>query len=126
MKLHGFRKTERMVSTTDIEQLFLSGSRSLSVFPVRAVFRLVDSGVEPLMILTSVSKRHFHYAVNRNRAKRQMREAFRLHKEILRTPLIEGGLRMHLALVWISDTPQSSEKVTESIVRLLELIAERL
>jgi len=115
-----------MVSTSDIEQLFSSGSRSLSVFPIRAVFRQVDSGVEPLKVLISVSKRHFHYAVNRNRAKRQMREAFRLHKEILRIPLTENGLHMHLALVWMSDIPQNSAKVTESIVRLLELIAERL
>ncbi|MFA6820259.1 MAG: ribonuclease P protein component, partial [Bacteroidaceae bacterium] len=70
--------------------------------------------------------RHFHYAVNRNRAKRQMREAFRLHKEILRKPLIENGLRMHLAFVWMSDSPQSSAKVTESVIRLLKLVAERL
>lgn len=126
MMLHGFKKSERMVCTTDIERLFSSGSRSLSVFPVRAVFRQVDNGVEPLMVLISVSKRHFHYAVNRNRAKRQMREAFRLHKEVLREPLIENGLRMHLALIWMSDSPQSSAKVTESVVCLLKLIAERL
>ena len=38
---HTFPKTEHLCLQRDIEALFSAGSRSLSVFPVRAVFRSV-------------------------------------------------------------------------------------
>lgn len=126
MSEFGFNKKERMVSTIDIERLFSSGSRSLSIYPVRAVFRRTDGGEEPLMVLISVSKRHFKHAVDRNRAKRQMREAYRLHRQTLRGALTDKGQKMHLAFIWMADKPQPSAAVEKSIVHLLELISERL
>ena len=122
----GFNKAERMVSNRDIEKLFSSGSKSLSVFPLRVVFRRTDRGTEPLIILISVAKRRLHHAVDRNRAKRQIREAYRKHKEILRTPLVKDGKCVHMAFIWMSDTPQTTTEVEQGMIRLLQLLTERL
>ncbi len=75
-----FPKKEKLKSKKLIEQLFLEG-RSVSVFPLRLVYyntsfedkTNVKTGV-------SVSKKNFKNAVDRNRIKRLLREAYRLHK----------------------------------------------
>jgi ribonuclease P protein component len=126
MTLFGFKKSERMTSVKAIEQLFGGGSRSASAFPVRAVYRHSSETEEPVNVLISVSKRHFHHAVDRNRAKRQIREAYRLNKDILLKPLTEKQVQISLAFLWMADEPQPSAKVNQSICRLLQSIAQSL
>lgn len=120
-----FRKKERLVSKNDIEQLFTSGSRSFSVFPIRVVYRKVDEEDEFVKVLVSVSKRHFKHAVDRNCCKRQIREAYRLQKQILFPFLEENRLHLHIAFIWMSDNLDSFENVSKSINRLLHLIVEK-
>ncbi|MFD0990505.1 ribonuclease P protein component [Mariniflexile jejuense] len=77
-----FNQKEKLKSKKLIEKLFTEG-KSVSVFPLRLVYLptvfedgvLVKTGV-------SVSKRHFKTAVDRNRVKRLMREAYRLNKAV--------------------------------------------
>ena len=127
MPLHTFPKSERMVSTKDIELLFSSPeSQFLGGWPLRAVYRETDHGEEPLMVLISVSKRHLRHAVDRNRAKRQMREAYRLKKQILRGPLLESGRHFHVALIWLANGPQPSDQVHFAVQRIPQRIAPSL
>ena len=126
MPLNGFSKKEKMVSTREIEELFSSGSRSLSVYPVRAVFRCVSPREQRLTLLVSVSKRRFKHAVDRNRAKRQLRESFRLNKQVLLEKLEERNQHLSLAVIWMSDHLKSSATVSKSVELLLKMIGERL
>ena len=126
MTLFGFKKSERMTSIKTIEQLFGGGARSVSAFPVRAVYRCNPETEEPVNVLISVSKRHFHHAVDRNRAKRQIREAYRLNKDVLLKPLTEKQVQISLAFLWMADQPQPSAKVNQSICRLLQSITQSL
>ena len=83
-KLNGFCKEERLCSKKLIEELFSSGSKSVSVHPIRAVYRIGRySSDATVSVMMSVSKRHFHNAVDRNRVKRQLRESYRLQKSVL-------------------------------------------
>lgn len=76
-------------------------------------------------VLISVAKRHLHHAVDRNRAKRQIREAYRLQKHLL-TPQFSTLSQLptyHIAFIWLADTPQPSAKVHHSIHKLLAKIS---
>jgi ribonuclease P protein component len=64
-----------------IEELFSKQSSSFGVYPLRLVWikAPVPTTVPP-QVLISVSKRTFKRAVDRNRLKRLIREAYRLNK----------------------------------------------
>lgn len=131
MKAYGFPKPEHLSLQRDIDALFTEGNRSAVAFPVRAVWREVEwNGHGPrVKVLVSVSKRKFKHAVDRNRAKRQMREAYRLNKHILAHNLTESQTEnqadttaLHIGFIWLADKPQKSSKVQKRIITLLKNI----
>ena len=112
-----FRKSERLCSKKVIDALFASGNKSFSAFPLRVVYMERPEPVSQVLI--SVSKRHFKHAVDRNCVKRQIREAYRLNKDLLPT---EKGF--YIAFIWLSDETFSSQVVTNRIINLLTRIKE--
>ena len=124
MHQFSFPKKEHLTSKLDIEALFTSKNRALKSFPLRVVYKEVEEAPCSIMVLISVSKRHFKHAVDRNRAKRQIREAYRLHKHILLEPLLNLGKKVHVAFIWTSDRPIESPVITASMKKLLLEIAE--
>lgn len=113
-------KARHLYLRRDIQSLFMSGNPSSVSFPVRAVWKWTEGdGAEPYKVMVSVSKRHLRHAVDRNRAKRQMREAFRLNQKNLATLT---GQTLHLAFVWVSDTPHPTHKVVRAVQHLLNQI----
>lgn len=75
-----FNKKEKLKSQKLIEQLFAQG-QSVVAHPLRMVYIKTEFNT-PVKIKAgvSVSKRHFKKAVDRNRIKRLIREAYRLQK----------------------------------------------
>ncbi|MEH6536839.1 MAG: ribonuclease P protein component [Psychroserpens sp.] len=75
-----YPKKEKLKSQKLIEKLFSEG-KSIAVYPLRVVYLKTDFE-DNVQFKTgvSVSKRHFKKAVDRNRIKRLLREAYRLHK----------------------------------------------
>ena len=123
-----FSKRERIVSRKLIEQLFSKGSNhSISAFPIRIVYmeKEREKDEEPVQILVSVSKRHFKRAVKRNRVKRQIREAFRHHKQIL-AEKVPQDTSLAIAFIWLADELLDSRQVEKSVKRLLEKVAENI
>lgn len=118
-----FTKQERLVSRKRIDMLF-GGSRSVAAYPLRAVYINKErEGEAAAQLLISVPKKRFRHAVDRNRVKRQIREAYRKHKELLYDAL-PADEQVLLAFVWISDTHRPSAEVEHSVVKLLQRIAE--
>src|SRR5574344_2820787 len=95
-----FPKAEHLTSRREIEALFSKGSMAAYKFPLRAIFHISNSESVPVKVLISVSKRHFKHAVDRNRAKRQIREAYRLHKQVLWDTACAQGTSLHIAFLW--------------------------
>jgi len=80
-----FPKKERLTSKKTIDRLFTEG-KNFSAFPLVLKYELSSTAevVEPLVqIAISVPKRKVKFAVDRNRLKRQLREAYRLNKSQL-------------------------------------------
>lgn len=125
-----FCKQERMVSRQLIETLF-SGEHSASMarFPLRAVYMTIErpegAQTQPVQLLVSVSKKRFKHAVDRNRVKRQIREAYRHHKQLLGSALPDDK-QLLLALVWLTNEHKATSDVDDSVRRLMERISEKL
>lgn len=127
-------KDERLFSKKTIDALFQGGrSHSLSAFPLRVVYmRLDEAAGQPAdgtaataaqtrpQMLVSVPKRCFKHAVDRNRVKRQVREAYRRHKGLL------GGHAVALAFIWLDAALRPTAEVEAKVVNLLRRTAERL
>ncbi len=123
----GLSKQERVSSKRMIDRLFEgTGSRSLVSFPIRLVYmeteRTISNNAKAQMMV-SVPKRFFKRAVKRNRVKRQIREAYRHHKQLL--PEKEGRT-MILAFIWMDDQLQESSDVDKKVNKLLLRMSERL
>jgi len=126
---HGLKKNERICSRRLMDELFSGdGSKGVSVYPIRAVYMTKEQqqDMPPVMMMVSVSKRHFKRAVKRNRVKRQLREAYRLNKEILWNKATEKGCNIVVAFIWIADEIVSSAEVSSKMATLMRKIAERL
>lgn len=121
-------KEERICSKKLINELFTGNRRSMTAFPLRVVFMkrtIVDDQPRAAM-LVSVPKRYLKHAVDRNRVKRQVREAFRCNKSIITQNLTDDHEAVAMAFVWLTDEKFPSSEVENRMVRLLTRISESL
>ncbi|HAA12915.1 MAG TPA: ribonuclease P protein component [Cytophagales bacterium] len=94
-----FTKAERLKSRKLIKALFTE-SASFGLYPLRILYRLHPEPQEAsVQVVVSVSKRRFKRAVDRNRIKRQLREAYRHYKHPL-LPLVPSGHTLLLGIVY--------------------------
>ena len=128
---NSFPKSERLCSKKQLEELFASGVRPLSAFPIRliSVSRQLTGDEPRVQVLMSVSKRRFKHAVDRNRAKRQLRESWRLNRDILFSVLpdaLPADQALRMAFIWMADEPQPTALVERKMRSLLHRLAEQL
>ena len=96
-------------------------------FPVRVVYRSEEAAQQlapNTQVLISVPKRKLRHAVDRNRVKRQIREAYRLNKDLVGNDA-SSGMALLIAFVWLSDRVETSEIVASRIKALLKRISDR-
>lgn len=126
-KIFTLQKKERLNSKIIIEKLFSGGSKSLPAFPLRIVYMPIEEDDSPtLSILISVPKKKFKRAVKRNRVKRQIREAYRKNKFILKDVLDKENKKAAIAFIWLGNELYESSDIENKVVKLLQLTAEKL
>ncbi len=88
MSDYSFSKSEHLKSNKTIAALFEQGTSFVN-FPLRVVWMPIESSPDslmPLQVAFSVSKKSFKRAVDRNRIRRLLREAYRLQKHSFTIP----------------------------------------
>ena len=83
IKKYTYGKNEKLKRRKLINEIFTTGE-SFPSFPFRVFYKKMNfEGDAKAQVGVSVSKRNFKHAVDRNRIKRLMREAYRLNKHTL-------------------------------------------
>lgn len=113
-KRYTLGKHEKLKSKKAIDKLFTEG-KSFVQSPIRVVFIKNETDF-PNQVAFSVSKRNFKLAVDRNRIKRLMREAYRLNKYELNS---EG---FHVLFIYTNRKIKSFDRVSSSMKIILNTI----
>ena len=113
-----FGKQEKLKSKKLIEKLFTEGN-SVKRFPIRLVYLQTEHTTSfPVQAGFSVPKRNFKKAVNRNRIKRLLREAYRHEKNGLYKDLQEPYIFM---FTFIGKEEPTYFEVQQKIQKVLAL-----
>jgi ribonuclease P protein component len=123
-KRFGFGRKEKLKSRKQIEELFLNG-KSFSVFPLRVTYQFFASEETIVQVGVTAGKKYFKKAVDRNRIKRLVREAYRLQKNDLIETIKQKHLKGFLFFVYTDKTIASfstiKEVMTKALIRLQKL-----
>ncbi len=121
-----FNKEEHLCHKKDINELFTKGS---GLHTPGFVLKWKTSSRPqnyPLKLVISVPKRNFKKAVDRNRVKRLIREAFRHNKAALYQLLKEQGINIHAGIVYTGRSLPSQERANEKISLLLLQLKKKI
>lgn len=122
-----FSKDEKLKSRKAIEQLFATG-RSFSNFPFKVVWKGTENTVTGSQAGFTVSSKQFKKAVDRNRIKRLIREAYRLQKHELQQQLKSSNKSLAVFFIYVgNELPDYTfifEKTGKAIKHLIRLINE--
>ena len=123
---HSFKKEERLCSKKIIDRLFSEG-QSFLAYPLKIVFLPTALNTTfPVQAGFTVSKKSFKRAVKRNRIKRLMREAYRLHKHELYRQLNDRQLAVFFIFIGkelpaYSSVEAGIKKAFDKLIKQLEV-----
>lgn len=121
-KLFSYQSKEKLKSRKLMDQLFTVG-KSVSVFPVKVFYNEVNIDLDfPVKVGVGVSSRNFKKAVDRNRIKRLLREAYRLNKQ----PLIEFASSKNKKIILFFLYVEKSLTDLETLQNKLPMVIDKL
>ncbi len=108
-----FPKSEKLRLKKDLERLFREGNKIFR-YPVTLVYYPIEGSGKNLCAV-SVPRKKFKKAVDRNRIKRQMREAYRLNKH----KITVEDKHFHLMFVYSIFEKLDYHKIEKAMLKLM-------
>ena len=118
MSSNSLKRTEILKGKIAIRSLFEDG-RKAHDFPIMLIWRWKSKGDVPLRMAFTVSKKKFKRAVDRNRIKRLLREAYRLNNEPLSAIAQEKNSSLEAMLIYTGRKMPEMKEVEQKIIALL-------
>jgi len=131
MSAQTFHPKERLKSRKLINSLFKEGA-SFSIFPIRCIYLPITPLDEEapsdylVQFTSSVPKRAFPKAVDRNRIRRQIKETYRLQKQDFYEQLEGTKTPFALMFIYVAKEPLSYQKIEKATQKILRKLVGRL
>jgi len=126
VKRFGFGKKEKLKSRRQIDELFAKG-KSFTVFPIRVTYQFFPANEGSLLQAgVTVSKKYFKKAVDRNRIKRLLREAYRLQKNELQEAMKQKGVKGYIFFMYTEKTILAFDPVKEAMDKCLRRLQKTI
>src|SRR4051812_32311059 len=127
-KIFSYGKNEKLKSRKLFEQIFSEG-KSFTVFPIKTFYLKPDESLDfPVKVGVGASGKYFKKAVDRNRIKRLLREAYRTEKLLLHQYLQEHNQHIVVFLLYIDkilpDYTSLKTKMPLILERIIKLLNE--
>ncbi len=122
-----FKKHERLCSKQLLNETLLKGA-VVFVHPFKLYYLISDNNTDSSSVLfaLSVPKRIFKHAVDRNRVKRLIREAYRLNKTNFQKSIDVKNKNISLFLIYIDKNIPDFETTNTKIKLLLQKLTQTI
>lgn len=109
-------KNQKLKSRKAIAQLFVEG-KAVKEFPIKMIFLPIseEDDTTTTKVAFSVPKRNFKLAVDRNRIKRLLREAYRLNQHDF---FPEGSKSYHIMFIYMSSKMPKYKEIDLKLKKL--------
>jgi len=122
--LQTFKKEERLSEKKIIKELFEKGF-SFYLSPFKLVW--INTSIEgrfPAKVMITVSSRNFRNAVDRNRIRRIIREAYRKNKQILYDSITQPSMKMAFVIIYTGKYIIPYSEAEAKIILILQRLVE--
>ena len=119
-----FKKEERLTNKKTFDELFNSRN-SISVSPFKILWS-EKQGVNQTQVGIAVPKKSFAKAVQRNKLKRRIREAYRKNKHLLYAFLEKKNHPIALVIIYTEREELSYQQIEQKMVVSLQKLIDKM
>mgnify|MGYP006277625169 CR=1 FL=1 len=119
-----FKKPERLRSKKLIDKLFSRGN-SFFIYPFKIIWMEIEfKSNSPVQVLIGISRKNKRLAVDRNKIKRLIREAYRKNKLPYHEYLCSKQKKVVLGLIYVGKETSKYAIIEQRIIEVLERLTE--